>query len=266
MAHILVFDSGVGGLSVSAEIRRLLPNVRQTYVADDVFRPYGEKTQTQLKSRLPGLLRTLEIMLEPDVIVIACNTASTAALADIREYVTAPVVGVVPAIKPAAQNSQTKTIAVLGTPGTVKGQYVNRLIQRFASDCQVIRHGSTPLVDYAEAKLAGEALDISDIKAELSPIFDQAKSNPVDHIVLACTHFPLLKSELEAVAPYPVQFIDSGEAIARRVKSLLVEIDQSHQSTELGNPAFVIGAQPSPVKTQAFSKFGFKPLISLPDQ
>lgn len=266
MAHVLVFDSGVGGLSVSAEIRFLLPNVRQTYVADDVFRPYGEKTQKQLKTRLPGLLRTLEIMLNPDVIVIACNTASTAALAEIREHVTAPVVGVVPAIKPAAQNSQTKTIAVLGTPGTVKGQYVDGLITRFASDCQVIRHGSTPLVEYAEAKLAGEALDISDIKAELSPIFDQAKRNPVDHIVLACTHFPLLKPDLEIVASYPVRFIDSGEAIARRVKSLLAEIGQPDQSTDLENLAFVIGTQTSPAKIQAFSKFCFKPLISLPDQ
>lgn len=155
MGHALIFDSGVGGLSVVAEIRKRLPSLRLTYVADDMFRPYGEKTEAQLKARLPRLLWELSEATSPDLIVIACNTASTTALSEIRAELDIPVIGVVPAIKPAAQISKTKTIAVLGTPGTVQRQYVDGLIQDFASDCHVILKGSVNLVDMAEKKTLG---------------------------------------------------------------------------------------------------------------
>jgi len=186
----LVFDSGVGGLSVVEEIRRQLPNLALDYVADDMFRPYGEKSAQQLLERLPGLIATLNLMLKPDVIVIACNTASTTALAAIRKEVSTPVIGVVPAIKPAAE------------------MYVKLM-------------GSLALVDYAERKLSGEEIDLAFIEAEIQPLFSKKTELDIDIIVLACTHFPLLKSELEAVTEGAVTWIDSGSAIARRTKQIL---------------------------------------------
>jgi len=167
----LIFDSGVGGLSVAAEIRQRLPKLAMDYVADDEFRPYGEKSAEQLKARLPGLLSVLSDMLKPDIIVIACNTASTTALRGIRSVASVPVVGVVPAIKPAAIATKTGTIAVLGTPGTVAREYVDDLITDFANDKHVLLQGSVNLVDIAEDKLAGRRVDIQRIKAELAPLF-----------------------------------------------------------------------------------------------
>ena len=140
--HALIFDSGVGGLSIAQEIRRTLPELRQTYLADDAFRPYGEKTEESLRRRLPDLLVPICDMLRPDIVVIACNTASTTALPAIRASIDIPVVGVVPAIKPAAALSRTRSIAVLGTPGTVRRTYVDELIAAYAADCHVRLSGS----------------------------------------------------------------------------------------------------------------------------
>ncbi|WP_371397036.1 glutamate racemase [Fretibacter rubidus] len=264
MAHALIFDSGVGGLSVSREIRDLLPALRQSYVADDIFRPYGEKTPAQLQARLPELLATLELMLSPDVIVIACNTASTTALDAIRAAVRAPVIGVVPAIKPAAQMTRTGTIAVLGTPGTVKRRYVDGLIRDHASDCHVILQGSVNLVDIAEAKLAGGAVDLARIKAELAPLFSGKHGADIDAVVLACTHFPLLKDELKASLTQSVRWIDSGAAIARRVKSVLddkaVDIAKGFNSAD---NAFLIGPDTGAARAATFQDFGFARVIGL---
>ena len=148
--HVLVFDSGVGGLSVVAEIRKRQPDLFLSYIADDEFRPYGNKSEAALQARLPGLLKTLCLMLDPDAVVIACNTASTTALQHIRDKLSIPVIGVVPAIKPAAETSRMGTIGVLGTPGTIRRRYVNDLILDFASDCEVVLQGSTRLVEQAE--------------------------------------------------------------------------------------------------------------------
>ena len=261
MKHALIFDSGVGGLTVSEEIRRKLPNLRQSYVADDVFRPYGDKTEQALRARLPGLLSTLSYMLDPDIVVIACNTASTTALDQIRAELAVPVVGVVPAIKPAAQMSGTGRIAVLGTPGTVRRKYVNELIRDFAADLDVILHGSTILVELAEAKLSGQTVLTEDIVPAIAPLFSRGD---VDVVVLACTHFPLLRPELENAAKsfsnHAVSFIDSGEAIARRVASLLPKNIPPHEEREL---AFLVGPQAGPIRKKAFKSFGFETVISL---
>ncbi len=268
MAHALIFDSGVGGLSVAAEIRRLLPDTTLTYAADDAFRPYGNKTEGELRARLPGLLCTLEEMTQPDIIVIACNTASTTALGDIRRAVRCPVVGVVPAIKPAAQLSRTKVIGVLGTPGTVKRKYVDQLISEFAADCRVILQGSVGLVGLAEAKLSGEVISQSAIKAEISPLFDGPNGTDIDAVVLACTHFPLLKSELEVAAPHHVTWIDSGEAVAKRVKFVLGKpaFGQTAVKTKVSDKpelALLIGPSPTQRRKAAFQSFGFERVVGL---
>lgn len=255
----LVFDSGVGGLSVVRELRALMPHLHITYVADDAFRPYGNKTEAQLKARLPGLLQTLVLAVQPDVVVMACNTASTTALSEIRESVDIPVVGVVPAIKPAAQFSKRKAFAVLGTPGTVARKYVGQLIDDFASDCRVGLYGSTQLVEMAERKLSGLPLDKAALEAEIRPVF---ANGDIDAVVLACTHFPLLVEDLKDVAPYGVNWIDSGSAIAKRTQSILSA--RPSQPVNDMQIALLIGGQENAVRSEMFKSFGFARTIALP--
>lgn len=262
MAHALVFDSGVGGLSVVGELRRAMPDIYLSYTADDAFRPYGNKTEAQLQARLPRLLQTLTLMLQPDVIVLACNTASTTALKEIREIVRVPVVGVVPAIKPAAEHSMSKTIAVLGTPGTVRRRYVDKLISDFADDCEVILHGSTELVELAEQKLAGKDVDRPAVNAAIAPIFAGSHGKLVDTIVLACTHFPLLRVELAEAAPRKLKWIDSGHAIARRTQSILQKRDFTEHPMH-PETAFLIGGIDNADRSDMLESYGFARTVSL---
>ncbi len=262
MKNALVFDSGVGGLSVVAHMRALMPELHLDYIADDAFRPYGEKSEAALKARLPGLLRTLELMLSPDVIVLACNTASTTALQDIRSQVRTPVVGVVPAIKPACIQSKSGTIAVLGTPGTVRRKYVQSLIDKFAHGCNVILHGSTGLVALAERKLAGERVDIADIKAEIAPLLEQDKSGRIDTIVLACTHFPLLLQDLQQAVDREVGWIESGPAIARRVQTLLQDSALTERPS-YPQTAFCLGGSQDTARAAMFATYGFEKNVCL---
>jgi len=260
--HVLVFDSGVGGLSVTSEIRTRIPEAYLSYVADDEFRPYGSKTEAQLRDRLPGLLATLVHMLDPGVIVVACNTASTTALPAIRAAVSVPVIGVVPAIKPAAESSKTRAIGVLGTPGTVRRAYVDDLIADFAPDCDVLLQGSTRLVAEAENKLAGQAVNMDIIRAEIAPLFQGRVGANVDAVVLACTHFPLLRTELRAAVRQSVKWIDSGAAIARRLETVLLDVAK-RPLPDYTQTAFLIGPETDPVRARAFADYGFGQTLGL---
>ena len=261
MSRGLVFDSGVGGLSVTAAIRARLPELQLDYIADDAFRPYGDKTAEQLQTRLPELLWVLADMLESDFIILACNTASTTALPAIRKVSKIPVIGVVPAIKPAAKASLSRHIGVLGTPGTVRRSYVERLINDYASDCRVALKGSTALVAEAESKLAGYGVNMDVLKTELSSFVGQTPQ--IDQIVLACTHFPLLRKELSTVVGRDVNWVDSGAAIARRVEDVMKETSLSVQSRKGQQLAFTTGADIGPRRQSIFRDYGFKRLISL---
>lgn len=218
---VLVFDSGVGGLSVLAPIRQLLPGLGIVYAADNAGFPYGTKTEAEIASRVPALLGRLVERYRPQLVVIACNTASTVALAHVRAALDVPVVGTVPAIKPAAERSRSRVIGVLGTSATVRQPYVDRLSAEFAGDCLVLRHGSAALVTLAEAKLAGETVTAADVAPELAGLLGQPGGVRMDMVVLACTHFPLLAAELVAASPRPLGFVDGGPGIARRVAHLL---------------------------------------------
>jgi glutamate racemase len=213
---LLIFDSGVGGLSVLQPIRALLPTAPIVYVADSAGYPYGTRSESEIAARVPALLGRLSERFDPRLIVIACNTASTIALDAVRAALDVPIVGTVPAIKPAAALSRSRVIGVLGTQATVRQPYVDRLAREFASDCSVIRFGSAELVDIAEAKLRGIATDRSDYARILGGLFDQPKGHLIDTIVLACTHFPLVEEELAAAAARPIRFVDGKEGIARR--------------------------------------------------
>jgi len=217
---LLVFDSGVGGLSVLDAVRRRLPTAPIVYVADSGGFPYGTKSETEIAARVPALLGRLVERYRPRLIVIACNTASTIALAAVRAALDLPIVGTVPAIKPAALASRSRAIGVLGTDATVRQPYVDRLAAEFASDCTVLRHGSARLVELAEAALRGDAGDPADYRRVMDGLFGLPGGDGIDTVVLACTHFPLVRDQLAAASPHPVTFVDGAEGIARRVAHL----------------------------------------------
>ncbi|WP_010161809.1 glutamate racemase [Sphingomonas sp. PAMC 26617] len=217
---VLFFDSGVGGLSVLGAARMLLPRMPVVYVADSGGFPYGTKSEAEIGARVPALLGRLAERYRPRLIVIACNTASTIALAAVRGALDVPIVGTVPAIKVAALHSRTRVIGVLGTDATVRQPYVDDLAARFASDCLVLRHGSAELVTLAEARLRGEVTDPARYAAILDGLFAQGGGARIDTIVNACTHFPLVEGELRAAAPHPVDFVDGSDGIARRIAFL----------------------------------------------
>ncbi len=226
MTHILVFDSGVGGLSIVETIRLQHPLWTVDYAADAGFFPYGIKTDEELRLRIPSVCKVLVDRVKPDVLVIACNTASTLALDQVRELVSVAVVGTVPAIKPAAALTQSGVIGVLATPGTVRRQYLDRLEQDFAKNVHVIRHGSSGLVELAERFARGEDLDQQRFHDTIAPLFEYERGREIDVVVLACTHFPLVRAQISRACPsYVKHIIDTGEAIARQVGKLVTQND-----------------------------------------
>jgi glutamate racemase len=216
--HVLVFDSGVGGLSILEQLQALNPELQYSYLFDNLYFPYGELSEDALIQRVRSLLTKAVSELQPELLVVACNSASTLSLPYLREALSIPVVGVVPAIKSAAMYSKTRHFGVIATPGTVERAYTEQLIADFASDCKVELLGSTLLVKLAEQKLAGKSIQLELIREALHP---WSTLEDLDCVVLGCTHFPLLKEELQLILGQAVRLIDSGEAIAKRVRHLL---------------------------------------------
>jgi glutamate racemase len=219
-APILLFDSGVGGLTVLAELRKLLPEAPVIYAADNAGLPYGDKTEAQVAARVAGLLGRMTERFKPRLACIACNTASTIALDAVREVLEIPIVGTVPAIKPAAAMTKSGVIGLLGTEATIRQGYVDRLEARFASGKTLLRLATPELVAVAEARLRGEPVDAGAITRAVQALRAMPQGEAVDTVVLACTHFPLLEPELaEAFGP-GVQFVHGAQGIARRIASL----------------------------------------------
>ena len=233
---ILVFDSGLGGLTVLREVVRARNDAHYLYVADDTFFPYGHHSEEEIIARVVPLIGQLISAHHPDLIVIACNTASTLVMPHLRERYSLPFVGTVPAIKPACAASKTKRVSVLGTKGTVQREYTRTLIRDFAQGCEVTLVGSAELAALAEAALSGETVSDEQISAELNPCFvgaSEDRAARTDTIVLACTHYPLLLDRLARLAPWPVDWIDPAAAIARRVAHLLpAATDGGSEETE----------------------------------
>jgi len=220
-APILLFDSGVGGLTVLAELRKLLPQAPVIYAADNAGLPYGTKTEAQIAARVAGLLGRMAERYHPRLACIACNTASTIALGVVREVLEIPIVGTVPAIKPAAALTQTGVIGLLGTEATIRQDYVDRLEHEFARGKTLLRHAAPDLVTAAEARLRGEAVDPHVIARAVSGLRDRPGGENIDTVVLACTHFPLLADELALEFGPQVRFIHGAEGIARRIAYLI---------------------------------------------
>ncbi|PKP95468.1 MAG: glutamate racemase [Alphaproteobacteria bacterium HGW-Alphaproteobacteria-14] len=218
---ILLFDSGVGGLSVYDALRKVLPHAPVIYAADLAGLPYGTKTEAQIAARVSGLLGRMAERYQPRLACIACNTASTIALGMVRDVLEIPVVGTVPAIKPAAALTKTGTIGLIGTDATIRQAYVDDLEARFGNGTRLLRVAAPGLVAAAEAKLRGTPVDpalIADIRARLSAM---PGGDTIDTLVLACTHFPLLTDELAAAFGEQVVQVDGAQGIARRIAHLL---------------------------------------------
>ena len=259
-APILFFDSGVGGLSVLEPTLKLLPNAPIVYAADSAGFPYGKRSEAEIASRVPALLGRLVERFHPRLAVIACNTASTIALDHVRSALDLPVVGTVPAIKPAAEMSTSRVIGVLGTEATVRQPYVNDLASRFAADCTIIRHGSPELVERADAKRAGEEVSVDAVRAATQPMFDAATGDRIDTVVLACTHFPLLQDELRAAFP-KVAYVDGGPGIARRIAYLTK--DQPWPSTRPDGHLLFTGTPVHRPLESALARLGIGQILTL---
>lgn len=265
---MLIFDSGVGGLSVAQSLRQHYPDAALCYACDNAWLPYGLREDAALTERIVAVCRAAVAACNPSVLVVACNTASTLALENLREQLAIPVVGTVPAIKPAAAISRTRHIGLLATKATVGRPYTQRLIDSFASDCVITRVAADALVVEAEAYLAGITPNTERMQAALAPLWhaitplspahslssqQQPLDSPVlDTVVLGCTHFPLLQPWLSQLAPKSVHWIDSGDAIARRVAQVVDELYSDQQDGRCFTTA------PAANLTAGLARYGFK--------
>ncbi|EKY3246492.1 glutamate racemase [Cronobacter dublinensis] len=259
---ILVFDSGVGGLSVYDEIRHLLPDLHYIYAFDNVAFPYGEKSEAFIVERVVEIVTAVQACYPLALAVIACNSASTVSLPALREKFAFPVVGVVPAIKPAARLTANGIVGLLATRGTVKRPYTHELIARFANECQIEMLGSAELVEIAEAKLHGEPVSLEALRRVLRPWLRMPE--PPDTVVLGCTHFPLLAEELLQILPEGTRLVDSGAAIARRTAWLLEHEAPDARSCD-DNIAYCMALTPEVAQLMSvLQRYGFSKLEKLP--
>lgn len=253
-APVLIFDSGIGGLSVLREMRKLLPDAPVIYAADNAGLPYGTKTEIEIATRVSGLLGRMTERLRPRLVCIACNTASTIALEMVREVLEVPIVGTVPAIKPAAAMTVTGVIGLLGTEATIRQGYVDRLEARFAAGKLLLRHAAPGLVTAAEARLRGEPVDPRVFASAVSGLRDQLGGDQIDTVVLACTHFPLVSDELAAAFGPGVRFVDGSQGIARRIASLTEGQEWRRRDTDLA--LFTRGGQDVEALRSALARYG----------
>ena len=253
-APVLLFDSGVGGLSVLGAVRALLPDAPVIYAADNAGLPYGEKTEAEIAARVAGLLGRMTERLRPRLVCIACNTASTIALAMVRDVLEVPIVGTVPAIKPAAAQTRSGVIGLLGTAATIRQGYVDRLEAEFAGGKTLLRFAAPELVSAAEARLRGEPVDPAVFARAAAGLRDQPGGDRIDTVVLACTHFPLVAEDLAAAFGPTVDFVDGSAGIARRIAHLLQGQTFARREPDL---ALFTGDEPGPAALQpALDRYG----------
>jgi glutamate racemase len=261
---VLVFDSGIGGLTVLREARVLMPERGFIYIADDAGFPYGGWEEDALRARILALFAQLLDTYQPEICIIACNTAFTLAGADLRaKFPDMTFVGTVPAIKPAAERTRSGLVSVLATPGTVKRAYTRDLIQSFASQCHVRLVGSENLARMAEAWIRGEPISDDAVLAEISPCFIEDQGKRTDIVVLACTHYPFMVNIFRRLAPWPVDWLDPAEAIARQARRK-VELVQGAEHPDGFDFAVFTSGQPNFTTRRLMQGFGLKMSASAP--
>jgi glutamate racemase len=260
---ILIFDSGLGGLTVFAEVLKVRPDARFVYAADDAGFPYGRLSEEVLAGRVAAVLERLIARHAPHLVIVACNTASTVnvVLPHLRSRFAVPIVGTVPPVKPAAALSRSRLISILATPGTVARAYTQNLVDTYGDDCRVTLVGSPRLAELATAALSGEPVSDADVAAELRPAFIEESGRRTDIVGLGCTHYPLLLDWFERLAPWPVTWLDPAPAVARRVVQLL---GPALAAPEPGGATMVFtsGAEVTPALRAALASRGI-PQIAL---
>jgi glutamate racemase len=240
--NLLVFDSGIGGLGVVREIRLLQPEANLIYLADNGFYPYGEKPDAELIARILKIIGAAVEFFQPDAVVIACNTASTVALAHLREAIALPFIGCVPPIKPAAAASVTCHIGLLATAATIRRPYLADLVRKFAGDCTLHSHGTAILADLAEAKFRGQTLNLAELQAAIAPLLTQQGAELIDAVALGCTHYTFLLPELLRLHP-ELKWFDPAGAVARQTAAVTSQLPGTTPSPHT-NTAFFTAARP----------------------
>lgn len=245
------------------EVKRQIANAELIFASDVAGFPYGIRSEADLIGRVDKVLSTLIEIVAPDLAIIACNSASTVVLPVIRSKFDLPFIGVVPAVKPAAERSVSRSIGLIATPATVSRPYTRQLIDEFAKGCEVQMLGSSELVYLAEKKLRGEPVDINRVAEIISPLFSSTHGDTMDTVVLACTHFPLLRDELEKAAPRQVQWIDSADAIARRAISLLGNDSEQHEPESDHQAIFTGSSEINPTLIQTLQSMGISRILNM---
>lgn len=243
--HVLMIDSGMGGLSVARAVCALMPGVRLSYIADTAAFPYGDWQEDALSARVLHLAESAFSKARFDAVVIACNTASTLVMEALRARWPTPFIGVVPPIKTAAEQSRSRVIGLLATAGTVRRPYIDTLIQRFAADCTIIRIGSPDLATMAEDKIRGVALNGHELQTIIQPFLTPAAKG-LDAVVLGCTHYPLILDELKARFQPDMLWLDPAPAVARRLADLMTHHPVQHDAAALAHTFFFTGSEPGP--------------------
>ena len=255
---ILVFDSGLGGLSILREVRAVLPAYNIVYLADDKAFPYGGWDQERLRLRIVEVISRAIKDFNPDLVILACNTASTLSLDELRSLFDIPFVGTVPAIKPAAEQTSSCLVSVLATQGTVKRQYTRDLIAKFANTIHVRLVGSDSLAKIAESYLTGSQVNLDVVKKQIKPCFIEQNGNRTDIVVLGCTHYPFLINQFRKVAPWPVDWLDPAEPIARQALRLLGPINSRSGLKQAPDIAHFTSTNPPEATIKLIAGFGLK--------
>ena len=258
MAHLLAFDSGIGGYGIVGALRARLPGARITMLADNALYPYGELADATLIARLESLIAAARLRFAPDAVVIACNTASTVALPALRERFDLPFIGCVPPIKWAASLSRTRHIGLLATAATVKRPYLRDLAQRFAPDCRLLAHGARGLADLAEAVFRGQPINRDAIRRELDALFGQEGGERIDTVCIGCTHYSFLLDALRQASPRDVFWLDPAEAVARRTEAVLAGLSLGKDGTGGGEALFTAPPFAADRLGSALTKFGYQ--------
>jgi glutamate racemase len=254
--NLLVFDSGIGGLGVVAEIRRIQPAANIIYLADNGFYPYGQKPDDVLIARILKIVGQGIKLTNPDAIVIACNTASTVALTHLRETYPPPIIGCVPPIKPAASASQTRHIGLLATAATIRRPYLQDLVEKFAAGCTVHSHGTAILADLAEAKFRGTAINLTDLATAIEPLLTQPGATQIDTIALGCTHYTFLLPEFLRLHPQ-IKWFDPAGAVARQTNTITSNLPTSHPSPHTNTAFFTTALPDAEIMSAKLADYGF---------
>jgi glutamate racemase len=252
-APIGIFDSGLGGLSIVSEVRSLMPAEDLIYFADSAYCPYGTRSPAEITSRCRIIAAEL-IERDAKLLIVACNTACAVALTDLRARFSIPIVGLEPAVKPATKLTRSQRVAVLATPRTIASERLSNLIRNVADSVEVKKVAAPGLVEIVETG------DVDGPHAErmLRDLIEPLLAWGVDVIVLGCTHYPFLRRPIERLVGSEVHIVDSGEAIARRVRAVLTERDQVRSGDDsAGSFSILTSGDPGQVETAAGRLLGW---------